>query len=66
MGYRYMVKDFREAVGMTQEELSAKSGISRSIISGLEQGEIKITKSSTLINLANALGKTVGEIFLQE
>ena len=34
MGYK--IKDIRESLGMTQEELAEKSGVSRTIISGLE------------------------------
>jgi len=62
----YRVKEYREQIGMTQEELAAKSGVSRTTISALEQGKEKIVKSSTLVNLANALGTTVSKIFLVE
>ena len=51
---------------ITISELVRKSGVSRTTISALEQGKEKIVKSSTLVNLANALGTTVSKIFLVE
>lgn len=66
MDYVYKIKEYREKAGLTQEELAKKSGVSRTIISALEQGEAKTTKSTTLVSLADALEATVGEIFLQQ
>ncbi|HIZ76153.1 MAG TPA: helix-turn-helix transcriptional regulator [Firmicutes bacterium] len=66
MEYRYRIKEYREKLKMTQEELAAKSGVSRTIISGLEQGKIKTTTTKTIISIAEALNTTVGEIFLQD
>lgn len=60
----YKIKEFRESQGMSQVELSEKSGVSRAIISGLESGAITTTTTKTLIRIANALGKQVGDIFL--
>lgn len=61
MGYK--IKERREELGMTQEELSAKSGVSRTTISGLENGTERATTTKTLIELANALQTTVDQIF---
>lgn len=61
MGYR--IKEFREKKGMTQEELSEKSGVSRTTISGLESGEDRAVSSKTLLKLATALGTSVEKIF---
>ena len=61
MGYK--IKEIREELNMSQEELSKKSKVSRTIISGLESGKIVITTTGTLLKLANALGKKVNEIF---
>lgn len=61
MGYK--IKDYRCAIGMTQVELAKRSGVSRSIISGLESGSITVTKTDTLSKIAKALGKKVSEIF---
>ena len=60
------VKERRESLGMTQEELSAISGVSRTMISKLETNQKVDCKLSTLIALSKALGKPISEIFLQE
>lgn len=62
----YSIKEYREKAGLTQEELSCKSGVSRTTISALEQGREKIVKSSTLVSLAKALNTTVEKIFLSD
>ena len=62
MGYR--IKDIRESLGMTQEELAEKSGVSRTIISGLENGTERATTTKTLLKLASALKTTVDQFFL--
>lgn len=64
MGYK--IKEFRENLNMTQEELAEKSGISRATISMLENNAAKETLTSTLIALANALGTTVSDLFFAE
>ena len=64
MGYR--IKEARDAKGMTQETLAAKSGVSRGTIVALESGEAKTTTTKTLVKIANALGTTVEEIFFAE
>ena len=48
---------------MTQEELAAKSGISRGTICALENGIERNTTSRTLQKLANAMGVTVEQKF---
>lgn len=62
---RYNLKKIREDKGMTQEELSLKSGVSRTIISGLESGVTKVTTTSTLVKIAKALDEPVSKIFLE-
>lgn len=61
---KYRIKECRENMGITQEELSRRSGVSRTIISGLESGSTLVTKTDTLLRIANALGKKVSDIFL--
>ena len=61
MGYR--IKECREAMKMTQEELSEKADVSRTIISGLESGAIRVTTTETLLKIARALNKKVADIF---
>ncbi len=64
MGYK--IREKREEKDMTQEELSEKSGVSRTTISGLENGTLRATTTKTLVKLARALGTTVDQIFLPE
>lgn len=60
----FKIKEYREELNMSQEELARKSKISRTIISGLETGTISVTTTKTLKAIAEALGKDVSEIFL--
>lgn len=57
------LKEFRKKKGLTQDELSEKSGVSRTIISFLENGRTDCTMTSTLTKLADALGEKVTTIF---
>ena len=61
MGYK--IKELREAMKMTQEELAEKSGVSRGTISALENGIDRTTTSKTVVKLAQALDTTVDRIF---
>lgn len=61
---QFRVKQCREEIGLSQEALSEKSGVSRTIISGLESGKITVTTTETLLKISSALGKNVSEIFL--
>lgn len=64
MGYR--IKERREELRMSQEELAEKSGISRPTISAIETGKDKSVLTGTLIALAKALDTTVDKIFYPE
>jgi transcriptional regulator with XRE-family HTH domain len=57
------LKQLREEAGLSQEELSLKSGVSRVTISMLETGSQTNTTANTLIKLANALDKKVADFF---
>ena len=60
----YKLKEVRESVGLSQEKLAEKSGVSRTTISLLESGkEGTTTTTGTLLKLASALNCTVGDIF---
>lgn len=61
---QYRVREFREQKRMTQEELAERSGVSRGIIARLESGKEFTTTTTTLIKIANALGKKTKDIFL--
>lgn len=63
MGYK--IKEVREKHGMSQQELSDKSGVSRTILSGLETGKITVTTTDTLKKIASALNVKVRDIFFE-
>ena len=60
----FKIKERREEAGISQEELSKRSGVSRTIISGLESGTITTTTTKTIVKIAEALGLKVSDIFL--
>ena len=61
MGYR--IKEVREEKRMTQEELSAKSGISRTTISGLENGTVRSTSTKDAFEDRCCTGNDRGQYF---
>lgn len=61
----YKIKDRREALRMSQEELSAKSGVSRQTISSIENNPEKSVSTKTLEKIAFALGTTIGNLFFE-
>ena len=60
----FRIKELREEQKMSQTALAEKSGVSRATVNGLENGNIKVTTTDTLIKIATALNKKVSEIFL--
>lgn len=60
------VKEVRESQGMSQEELSKKSTVSRTIISELENGKTDAITNTTLEKIAGALNMKVIDIFFTE
>lgn len=62
----FPLKEYRLKHGFSQKELSEKSGVSRSIISGLESGRVTVTTNLTMRKIANALGETVESIFFSK
>ena len=58
------LKAVREAHGITQSDLSRRSGISRQTIIALENDEMYNATSKTIVALADALGVTVQDLFL--
>lgn len=65
MAVAYMIKELRKAMGLTQVDLAEKSGVSRTIISGLESGTTTVTSTATLLKLAKALDVTIDELFFK-
>ncbi len=60
------VKEERELQGLSQEQLSSKSEVSRTIISELENGKTGVITNVTLEKIAKALDKKVTDIFFIE
>lgn len=60
----FRIKEIRESKGMTQTELSKKTGITRTTIWKLETGEEEVTTSKTLEKIADALEVPIGDLFL--
>ena len=63
MGYK--IRECRKEKNMSQCELAEKSGVSRTVISGLESGAITTTTTDTLLKIAKALNKKVADIFFE-
>lgn len=61
---RYRIKELREKKGLSQEALSEKAKVSRTILSRLETGQTDKTTISTLTKIADALDEEVMNIFL--
>lgn len=61
----FNIKECRKKAGISQEELSKKSGVGRVTISGLESGRVTVTSTGTLLKLADALGMKVSDIFFE-
>lgn len=61
----YKIKELRERKGMTQTELAKKANVSRTIISGLENGTIEVTTTETLKKIADVLEEKVSALFFE-
>ena len=52
---RIMITDARRRLGLTQDELAARSGIDQTTISSLETGRKRQPRFDTVLRLAKAL-----------
>lgn len=59
----YIGKQIREEKRITQEQLSERSGVSRSIINGLETGRTQTTTTKTLFKIAAVLEVGINDLF---
>lgn len=60
------IKERREFLKMSQEELAEKSKVSRATISSLENNSERNTSTKILKRIASALETTVGELFFAD
>jgi transcriptional regulator with XRE-family HTH domain len=60
---QFRIKELRKDRRMSQEELSEKSGVSRTIVSFLENGSETDTKVGTLLKIADALDVPLAALF---
>ncbi|HOL35918.1 MAG TPA: helix-turn-helix transcriptional regulator [bacterium] len=58
------IRKIRKAMGMTQEELSSKTGISSSFLSHIERGTKKAS-IETIYKIANALQVPIEKLFAE-
>jgi transcriptional regulator with XRE-family HTH domain len=56
------IRELRQVLGWTQQDLSDQSGLSRSYISRLEMGDIALPSSERLRALAIALGTSTDDL----
>jgi transcriptional regulator with XRE-family HTH domain len=57
----HAIRDLRTSAGLSQEELSLKSGVHRNYIGGVERGERRPTVT-TVARLAEALGVRASDV----
>lgn len=57
------VKEVREEMNITQEDLANRVGISRTYLSEIETGKRKAIGGNIMFNIAIALNKDVSDIF---
>jgi transcriptional regulator with XRE-family HTH domain len=56
------IRELRQVLGWTQQDLSRESGLSRSYISRLEMGDIALPSSERLRALSGALGASPDDL----
>lgn len=60
------LREIRQLRGLTQEELSSKSGVSRTTIGEIESGKKVVVTNVTLEKISNALEVKVTDIFFRD
>ncbi len=63
---RNIVKERRKQLGLSQTELSNRSGVNRQTIYLIENGSLENIESKTMLKIAIALNCDVGDIFFIE
>ncbi len=63
--YKNSIRKYRKEIGMNLEEMAKKVGISTGYLCHLEKGTRKNPSTQIMEKIANALKKTVQEIFFE-
>lgn len=61
--YKNKIREFRNEIGMNQEELARKAGISTGYLCHLEKGSRANPSIQVMEKIAKVLGKNIAEIF---
>ena len=61
--YKNKIRDFRCEIGMNQEELARKTGISTGYLCHLEKGSRANPSIQVMGKIAKVLGRNIAEIF---
>lgn len=64
--YVFVIKEVREQKGLTQEELSKRSGISRNYIAELENNKKVNPSFETVFKISQALGVEIRQIYVAD
>jgi transcriptional regulator with XRE-family HTH domain len=56
------VREMRDALNISQEELAARSGLHRTYVAGVERG-IRNPSLKSIVRIAEGLGTTVSRLF---
>lgn len=62
--FGFAIRDFRERLGLSQEELAARAGLHRTYVGGIERGE-RNPSLVNLVKLAQALEVPLWQIILE-
>lgn len=62
---KFAIKEKREEIGISQEQLAEKADISRATLSKLETNSVDYCNSKTLIKIADALNLPVSHLFVE-
>lgn len=65
MGKNLKLKSARAALGLTQQELAERVGVTRQTIVAIERGDYNPT-IKLCVEICNVLGKTLDDLFWEE
>lgn len=63
---RIGIRELREKLGLTIEELAKKASVDKTMIARLEDNSVDICDSKIICRIANALGVYVSDIFIYD